>query len=121
MVRLILAGIDESGAGGDGLVGGDAGHGHRVGGDPVREARPQGSLTRHIARFYFLNINKENSGVVLIFFSMIVAHLRTYCVPIRRVRRSSLGCGVAQLVVRRFAVRQARVRFSARGRFFPLS
>ncbi len=26
----------------------------------------------------------------------------------------SLGCGVAQLVVRRLAVRQARVRFSAR-------
>ncbi len=31
-----------------------------------------------------------------------------------RVRRGSVGCGVAQLVVRRLAVRQARVRFSAR-------
>ncbi len=31
-----------------------------------------------------------------------------------RVRRSSLGCGAAYLVVRRLAVRQARVRFSAR-------
>ncbi len=28
--------------------------------------------------------------------------------------RSSLGCGAAQLVVRRLAVRQARVRISAR-------
>ncbi len=28
--------------------------------------------------------------------------------------RGSAGCGVAQLVVRRLAVRQARVRFSAR-------
>ncbi len=31
-----------------------------------------------------------------------------------RVRRGSVGCGVARLVVRRLAVRQARVRFSAR-------
>jgi hypothetical protein len=31
-----------------------------------------------------------------------------------RVRRSSVECGVIQLVVRRLAVRQARVRFSAR-------
>ncbi len=31
-----------------------------------------------------------------------------------RVRRSPVGCGVAQLVMRRFAVRQARVRLSAR-------
>ena len=30
------------------------------------------------------------------------------------VRRGSLWCGVAQLVARRLAVRQARVRFSAR-------
>jgi hypothetical protein len=33
---------------------------------------------------------------------------------IRVVRRASLWCGVAQLVARRLAVRQARVRFSAR-------
>jgi hypothetical protein len=33
---------------------------------------------------------------------------------ISRVRRSSVGCGVAQLIVRRLAVRQFRVRFSAR-------
>jgi hypothetical protein len=31
-----------------------------------------------------------------------------------RVRRGQSGCGVAQLVVRRLAVRQAQVRFSAR-------
>jgi hypothetical protein len=31
-----------------------------------------------------------------------------------RVKRSSVGCGVAQLVMHRLAVRQARVRFSAR-------
>ena len=30
------------------------------------------------------------------------------------VRRGSVWCGVAQLVARRLAVRQARVRFSAR-------
>jgi hypothetical protein len=30
------------------------------------------------------------------------------------VRRGSIWCGVAQLVARRLAVRQARVRFSAR-------
>jgi hypothetical protein len=30
------------------------------------------------------------------------------------VRRCSTGCGVSQLVVRRLAVRQARVRFSSR-------
>jgi hypothetical protein len=68
---VVLAGIDESGAGGDGLVGWDAGHGHRVGGDPVWEARPQGSLPRHIARFYFLNINKENLVVVSIYFLLL--------------------------------------------------
>jgi len=75
---LVRAGIDESGAGGDGLVGGNTGHGHRVGGDPVREARPQGSLARHIARFYFLNSNKENSGVFFNFLSMIVAQIWIY-------------------------------------------
>ncbi len=30
------------------------------------------------------------------------------------VQRSSAGCGVVQLVVRRLALRQARVRFSSR-------
>jgi hypothetical protein len=31
-----------------------------------------------------------------------------------RMRHGSVGCGMAQLVVRRLAVRQARVRISAR-------
>ena len=43
-------------AGGDGLVGGDAGHGHRVGGDTVREARTQGSLTGNVGGLHFLKI-----------------------------------------------------------------
>jgi hypothetical protein len=34
-----------------------------------------------------------------------------------RVRLGSVGCGVAQLAVRRLAVRQAQVRFSARHLF----
>ncbi len=71
---LIRAGIDESGAGGNGLVGGDAGHGHRVGGDPVREARPQGRLPRYIARFYFLNIKKANL-VVILFSILRMSHI----------------------------------------------
>jgi hypothetical protein len=39
------------------------------------------------------------------------------------VRRGSIWCGAAQLVARRLAVRQARVRFSARHHreAFPLS
>jgi hypothetical protein len=37
------------------------------------------------------------------------------------MRRSSLGCGAAQLVVRRLAVRQARVRISSRWRLPLLS
>jgi hypothetical protein len=36
------------------------------------------------------------------------------CGVAKRVRRSSAGCGVGQLVLRRLAVRQARVRFSVR-------
>ena len=43
-------------AGGDGLVGGDAGHGHRVGGDPVREARAKRSLAGDVGGLHFLRL-----------------------------------------------------------------
>ena len=46
----------EAEAGGDGLVGGDAGHGHSVGGDTVREAGAQGSLAGNIGGLHFLGL-----------------------------------------------------------------
>jgi hypothetical protein len=43
----------------------------------------------------------------------LVQH-HTQAPHVRRRAQPKLGCGVAQLVVHRLAVRQARVRFSAR-------
>ena len=66
-------------AGGDGLVGGDAGHGHRVGGDPVREARAQGSLAGDVGGLHFLRLLMITGVYFLdlnvIIFSLLMLYL----------------------------------------------
>ena len=52
---VVDAGVQESRAGGHGLVGRDAGHGHGVGGDPVGESRAQGGLTGDVGRLDLLD------------------------------------------------------------------